>query len=69
MKTYDTYGIAVTQQVINIADKVASVSFMRPIKAIHPHDLDILEGQTYNIFVTYGIFPDESSQDVKMVRG
>ena len=39
VKTYDYYGIATTRQIINRADKIAHVEFMRPIKAIHPSDL------------------------------
>lgn len=48
---------------------VASLTFMRPIKAIHPEDLEIVQGQTYNIFVSYGIFPDETSTEPAYVRG
>lgn len=57
MKSVDVYGISVNSQVINREDKVAHLVFMRPIKAIHPQDLEIVQGQTYNIFVSYGIFP------------
>jgi hypothetical protein len=38
----DTYGIAVTKQIINKADKIAMITFIRPIKAIHPQDLEIV---------------------------
>lgn len=69
VKTQDVYGISVNSQVINREDKVASLTFMRPIKAIHPEDLEIVQGQTYNIFVSYGIFPDEASTDTALVRG
>ena len=66
---YDTYGIAVTKAIIDRSDKVATISFMRPIKALHPNDLDITEGQTYNVFISYGIFKDEMDSDTTKVKG
>lgn len=69
VKSSDVYGISVNSQVINIEDKVASLTFMRPIKPIHPQDLEIVQGQTYNIFVSYGIFPDAENDETKYVRG
>jgi hypothetical protein len=69
VKSVDVYGISVNMQVINREDKVAHLTFMRPIKAIHPQDLEIVQGQTYNIFVSYGIFPDEESTDTSYVMG
>ena len=65
----DVYGISVNMQVINREDKVAHLTFMRPIEAIHPKDLEIVQGQTYNIFVSYGIFPDQDSTDTSYVMG
>lgn len=62
VKTVDFYGISVNSQVINREDKVAHLVFMRPIKAIHPQDLEIVQGQTYNIFVSYGIFPGSDEE-------
>jgi len=59
----DVYGIAVMKHVINKKDKTAVLTFMRPMKAIHPYDLEITPGQTYNAFISYGIFPNEMSRD------
>ena len=45
------------------------MSFMRPMKAIHPSDLDIVAGQTYSAYITYGIFPDANTRDTELVMG
>jgi hypothetical protein len=57
MQDPDSYGIAVTSNVINLIENRASVSFIRPLKPLLEDDILLEEDQTYMAFINYGIFP------------
>lgn len=70
MQDPDSYGIAVTSNLINLIENRASVSFIRPLKPLLEDDILLEEDQTYMAFINYGIFPSaETDRDLSLVRG
>ena len=66
----DLYGIAVTKHIINTIEKMATISFMRPMAPLHHDDIKLEENQVYSAYINYGIFPNaESDREVKYVEG
>lgn len=40
----DLHGIAVTKAIIDMTEKKAQISFLRPMTALSPYDSDLVEG-------------------------
>ena len=70
MQDPDTYGIAVTSNIINLIENQASVTFIRPLDPLLTDDIPLEEDQTYMAFINYGVFPSSETDRVyDLVRG
>jgi hypothetical protein len=70
MQDPDSYGIAVTANVINLIENRASISFIRPLEPLLADDILLEENQYYMAFINYGIFPSaETDREYGLVKG
>jgi hypothetical protein len=65
----DTHGIGVLKTIIDATEKKTKITFMRPMVSQSLYDTDLVAGETYGLYINYGVFDDMNDNDNSKVRG
>ena len=65
----DPTGIAIAEQINDVNQKRASLSFFRPMETASENDADFEPNTEYGVYINWGIFDSHEDQEETKVRG